>query len=59
MESKKKIEEEEEEEEEESYTAGLKENVIARNVTLGDIHNQFYFFIVCYMRYIMFTLIKI
>ena len=27
---------------EESYIAGLKENVIARNVTLGDIHNQFY-----------------
>ena len=27
---------------EQSYTAGLKENVIARNVTLGDIHNQLY-----------------
>ena len=27
---------------EQSYTAGLKENVITRNVTLGDIHNQLY-----------------
>ena len=28
--------------------AGLKENAIARNVTLGDIHNQLYLlFIVC------------
>ena len=27
---------------EQSYTAGLKGNVIARNVTLGDIHNQLY-----------------
>ena len=25
-----------------SYIAGLKENLIARNVTLGDIHNQLY-----------------
>ena len=27
---------------EQSYTAVLKENVIARNATLGDIHNQLY-----------------
>ena len=27
---------------EQSYIAGLKENVVARNVTLGDIHNQLY-----------------
>ena len=27
---------------EQSYTAGLKENVITRNVTLGDVHNQLY-----------------
>ena len=27
---------------EQSYTAVLKENVIARNVTLGDMHNQLY-----------------
>ena len=27
---------------EQSYIVGLKENVIARNVTLGDIHNQLY-----------------
>ena len=27
---------------EQSYIAGLKENAIARNVTLGDIHNQLY-----------------
>ena len=27
---------------EQSYIVGLKENVIVRNVTLGDIHNQLY-----------------
>ena len=27
---------------EQRYIAGLKENAIARNVTLGDIHNQLY-----------------
>ena len=27
---------------EQSYIVGLEENVIARNVTLGDIHNQLY-----------------
>ena len=27
---------------EQSYIAGLKENLITRNVTLGDIHNQLY-----------------
>ena len=27
---------------EQSYIEGLKENVIVRNVTLGDIHNQLY-----------------
>ena len=27
---------------EQSFIAGLKENVITRNVTLGDIHNQLY-----------------
>ena len=45
---------------EQSFIAGLRENAIARNVTQGIyIINCIYFFIVCWKRYIMFTLIKI
>ena len=43
-----------------SYTAGLKQNVITRNVTLGDIHNELYLLFHSLLeRYIVFIPIKI